>query len=80
MQLLCEECEELQSFPHAAGTVVRFQTRGIGEKPRVNEPPVTFKFWMCVLCCSLWTEEVDPTKDPVCTWICTGVEPDSSLP
>ena len=80
MQLLCEECEELQLFPHAAGTVDRFQTRGIGEKPRVNEPPITFKFWMCVFCRSLWTDENDPTKDPVCTWTCTGVEPDPSSP
>ena len=80
MQSLCEECEELQAFPHATGVMDRFQTRGIGEKPRPDEPPITFKFWMCVLCRSLWTEEIDPTREPACTWSCTGVEPDAASP
>ena len=80
MELLCEECAELMTFPHAAGTVDRFQTRGAGEKARPNDPPIAFKFWMCVLCRSLWTEQLDPTQDPTATWIRTGSEPEASSP
>ena len=72
----CEECDELMAFPHAAGTMDRFQTRGAGEKARPDGPPISFKFWMCVICRALWTEEIDPTRDPTQAWICTGFEPD----
>jgi hypothetical protein len=78
-QLLCDECDDLQANPYAAGTIDRFQTRGIGERTRPDGPPIAFKFWMCVLCRSLWTEEIDPNRDPACFWTCTGFEPDASL-